>query len=151
MADGMAPSVPFSPCSCRPYSTPSRISDRKSLMLRSPHPCPSRDCFERFGFQRSNTLFFNNEVPTIFPAHLQKVPNLDCIVARACSQHSSVRMESHTRHPITVSFAAHEKIAIWHRPDFPRLVVAYGSNDRLFIVYGRQSKGTYASGFLCIP
>lgn len=42
-----------------------------------------------------------------------------------------MRVEGHARHPIPMSLAAHEEVAVRHGPDLPRLVVAHCRNDRL--------------------
>lgn len=63
--------------------------------------------------------------------NLQEIPDLDSVVARARGQHGPMRVEGDTRHPIPMSLAAHEKVAIRHGPDLPRLVVTHCGNDRL--------------------
>lgn len=63
--------------------------------------------------------------------YLQEIPDLDSVVARAGGQHGPMRVEGHTRHPIPMTLAAHEEVAVRHGPDLPRLVVAHCGNYRL--------------------
>lgn len=45
-------------------------------------------------------------------------------------------MEGDTTHPILVTLARHDKLAVWHSPDLPCVVVARSTDDRFLRVKG---------------
>ena len=90
--------------------------------------------------------FAVGEVSASFVRHaltkyLQDVPDFDRAVPCPRGQHCSVRVKVYSRHPVSVALAAHQEVAVRHRPNLPRFVVAHRRNYCLWRRFQAQGSG----------